>query len=356
MLQYFRIGGYFMKKIVKPLLNWYHENKRDLPWRKTKDPYHIWISEIMLQQTRVDTVIPYYHRFVATLPTYHDLAKVEEEKLLKLWEGLGYYSRARNLKVAANQVLEKFDHFPNCYEDLIQLKGIGPYSAGAISSISSNEKRSAIDGNVLRVVSRVRNSDKDITLKSTFNEINDCLIEIMPKNSGDFNQALMELGATICTYQGYQCEKCPIKKYCGAYQNQTQSLIPVKNKKITRKIIKKTILIFVYEDEIAIEKNKTKTVLYDMWQFPNLDYHLSYEDVIKNYDTIHCFELNKRKHIFSHLEWHMCAFVVEVNHKNKEFSWKSILEINNEIALPNVYKRYYDDYIEYKSRRDYERN
>ncbi len=344
-----------MKKIVKPLLNWYYENKRDLPWRKTNNPYYIWISEIMLQQTRVETVIPYYQRFISTLPTYEDLAKVDEEKLLKLWEGLGYYSRARNLKVAANQVLEKFNQFPVAYDDLIQLKGIGPYSAGAISSISSNEKRSAIDGNVLRVISRINNSENDISLKSTFNEINIQLLEIMPKNSGDFNQALMELGATVCTYKGYECHKCPIQKYCLSYKYQTQSKIPVKNKKLERKVIEKTILIFVCDDKIAIEKNHNKTVLHNMWQFPNVDIHLSYEEIIQKYDAIHCFELKKRKHIFSHLEWHMRAYVVELNELIPDLKWKSELEINNEIALPNVYKRYYDDYIEYRSRRDYER-
>ena len=183
-----------MKKIVIPLLEWYQENKRDLPWRMEKDPYYVWISEVMLQQTRIETVIPYFKRFIGELPTVHDLAIVDDDKLLKYWEGLGYYNRARNLKKAAIKIVSQYNgEFPQTFEDICSLPGIGEYTAGAIASIAYDEPVPAVDGNVLRVVSRVVASKKDVLEAKTKKEFTEKLQKIMPKQAGDFNEGLMEL-------------------------------------------------------------------------------------------------------------------------------------------------------------------
>ncbi len=186
-----------MKQMREPIINWYQQNKRDLPWRREKNPYFIWISEIMLQQTRIEAVIGYYERFLKMLPTIQDLAEVDEEKLLKLWEGLGYYNRARNLKKTAQIVQEKYaGKMPIKYEELLELPGIGEYTAGAISSIAYDEKVPAVDGNVLRVVSRVVLSEKDVLEAKTKKEFTKKLQSIVPEKAGDFNQGLMELRRT----------------------------------------------------------------------------------------------------------------------------------------------------------------
>ena len=209
-----------LKRIVEPLVQWYHENKRDLPWRKTKDPYRIWVSEIMLQQTRVEAVKPYYERFLLTLPTVKDLAEADEETILKLWEGLGYYSRVRNMQKAAIQVMEEHGgSFPADQKALLKLKGIGPYTAGAVGSIAFSLPIPAVDGNVLRVMSRITADAADISLQATKKEWEERLTEIMPTDCpGDMNQALMELGATVCLPNGTpKCGICPVRKYCLLY-------------------------------------------------------------------------------------------------------------------------------------------
>lgn len=343
-----------MENIVDPLLKWYQINKRDLPWRDSNNPYYIWISEIMLQQTQVKTVIPYFQRFIQTLPDYQSLANVEDDKLMKLWEGLGYYSRARNLKVAANQIKENYKTFPQTYAQLLTLKGIGPYSAGAIASIAFNEKKPAVDGNVLRVISRVLNSEKDISLKSTFNYIFEEIEKILPVNSGDFNQALMELGATICTPKTYDCLACPIQKYCKANQTNNVAKLPIKTTKIKKKIENKTVIILTYQDEVAIVQNNEK-ILNNLWYFPMHDGHLSYDEVIQLYHCYDCYALADYTHIFTHLQWNMKGYVVKVDTKNEDYIWKNQLQIQNEVALPTAFKKYYEAFIEYESRSVYER-
>ena len=220
-----------LKHIVEPLVQWYHENKRDLPWRQTKDPYRIWVSEIMLQQTRVEAVKPYYERFLQTLPTVKDLAEADEETILKLWEGLGYYSRVRNMQKAAIQVMEEHGGcFPADQTGLLKLKGIGPYTAGAVGSIAFSLPIPAVDGNVLRVMSRITADAADISLQATKKEWEERLTEIMPTDCpGDMNQALMELGATVCLPNGApKCGICPMRKYCEAYRKNQTMLYPVK--------------------------------------------------------------------------------------------------------------------------------
>lgn len=261
-----------LEQIVKPIVKWYQEQKKILPWKQDKEPYHIWISEIMLQQTRIEAVKKYYTRFMKELPTIQHLAKVSDEKLLKLWEGLGYYNRARNLKKAAIQIEENYKgQMPTSYAELLNLSGIGEYTAGAIASISYQEKVPAVDGNVLRVVSRVIASKDDVLLPETKKRITKKLLEIMPDESGDFNEGLMELGEKICLPNTIPlCEKCPIQQFCIANKEKLTNEIPVRIKKQKRKIEKRTVFIVKYKDEIAIRKREKTGILANLYEFPNV--------------------------------------------------------------------------------------
>lgn len=261
-----------LEQIVKPIVKWYQEQKKILPWKQDKEPYHIWISEIMLQQTRIEAVKKYYTRFMKELPTIQHLAKVSDEKLLKLWEGLGYYNRAKNLKKAAIQIEENYKgQMPTSYAELLNLSGIGEYTAGAIASISYQEKVPAVDGNVLRVVSRVIASKDDVLLPETKKRITKKLLEIMPDESGDFNEGLMELGEKICIPNTIPlCEKCPIQQFCIANKENLINEIPVRIKKQKRKVEKRTVFIVKYKDEIAIRKREKTGILANLYEFPNV--------------------------------------------------------------------------------------
>ncbi len=261
-----------LEQIVKPIVKWYQEQKKILPWKQDKEPYHIWISEIMLQQTRIEAVKKYYTRFMKELPTIQHLAKVSDEKLLKLWEGLGYYNRAKNLKKAAIQIEENYKgQMPTSYAELLNLSGIGEYTAGAIASISYQEKVPAVDGNVLRVVSRVIASKDDVLLPETKKRITKKLLEIMPDESGDFNEGLMELGEKICLPNTIPlCEKCPIQQFCIANKEKLTNEIPVRIKKQKRKVEKRTVFIVKYKDEIAIRKREKTGILANLYEFPNV--------------------------------------------------------------------------------------
>ena len=261
-----------LKPIVEPIVRWYQDQEKTLPWKQDKEPYHIWVSEIMLQQTRIEAVKKYYTRFMKELPTIHDLAIVPEEKLLKLWEGLGYYSRARNLKKAAIQIEQEYGgKIPTRYTELLKLSGIGEYTAGAIASISYKEKIPAVDGNVLRVVSRVLASKEDVLLPETKRKITKKLLEIMPDEPGDFNEGLMELGEKICLPNTVPlCEKCPIQEFCMANKENLTNEIPVRVKKQKRKIENKTVFILKYKNEIAIRKREKTGILANLYEFPNV--------------------------------------------------------------------------------------
>lgn len=261
-----------LKQIVEPIVKWYQEQEKTLPWKQDKEPYHIWVSEIMLQQTRIEAVKKYYRRFMKELPTIHDLANVPEEKLLKLWEGLGYYSRAKNLKKAAIQIEQEYNgKLPTSYTELLKLSGIGEYTAGAIASISFKEKVPAVDGNVLRVISRVLASKEDVLLPETKRKITKKLLEIMPDEPGDFNEGLMELGEKICLPNTVPlCEKCPIQEFCMANKENLTNEIPVRVKKQKRKIENKTVFILKYKNEIAIRKREKTGILANLYEFPNV--------------------------------------------------------------------------------------
>ncbi|HCO70886.1 MAG TPA: A/G-specific adenine glycosylase [Enterococcus sp.] len=324
-----------IKTFQETFLTWYHKEKRNLPWRATNDPYAIWISEIMLQQTRVETVIGYFYRFMEQFPTIQDLAAAEEQKLLKIWEGLGYYSRARNLKAAAQQIVAEFDgEMPQSIEEIRSLKGIGPYTAGAIGSIAFGLPEPAIDGNVMRVVSRLFCIEADIAKASSRRPFDEAMRTIIsPDEPGEFNQALMDLGSRICTPTTPKCEECPISQYCLAYAENRQTDFPVKSKKAKPKDV--YYIAGAIEDQgsfLLVQRPETG-LLASMWHFPLVEVTKEqYEalqrtwakeeqlqlDLIAEDDALEIFpdlpvvwqkrHFGEITHIFSHLKWHVLLF------------------------------------------------
>lgn len=314
--------NYNYKEIVPYLLDWYDLNKRILPWRDQKNPYYTWVSEIMLQQTRVEAVKVYFERFITELPTIQALAAVEETRLLKLWEGLGYYNRVKNMQKAAVILVQEYNgNMPADYEALLKLPGIGSYTAGAISSIAFSIPVPAVDGNVLRVTKRIAASFDDITKPKVKKELEDDLKEIMPDRPGDFNQSLMELGATVCIPNGKPlCDKCPVMHLCNAFQTGKELMLPVKPKKKPRKVEDKTILIFTKDNKYTIRKRPDKGLLPGLWEFLSLDGHystLKLEDelVSRGIHGARVTSLGEAVHIFSHVEWNMKGYMVQLDSK-----------------------------------------
>ena len=300
-----------LQKVQEPLIAWYDGAKRDLPWRKDVTPYRVWLSEIMLQQTRVEAGKDYFLRFTAELPEVEDLANVSDDQLMKLWEGLGYYNRARNLKKAAGIIVEKYSgELPSTYEELLELPGIGPYTAGAISSIAFGRQRPAVDGNVLRVVMRLLGRYDDIAKDSTKKDVEAALLEVMTvgtshERPGDFNQSLMELGATVCIPNGQpHCEDCPWKDDCVALTKGIQMELPVKQTKKKRRIEEKKVLILRDEEgRILLHRRDEKGLLAGLWELPSVEGDLS--NFVEICDLT---EIGTAIHIFSHVEWHMTGY------------------------------------------------
>ncbi len=295
------------KETVPYLLHWFEYNRRILPWREDPTPYHVWVSEIMLQQTRVEAVKGYYDRFLTYLPEIKDLAQATEETLLKLWEGLGYYNRVRNMQKAALVIMEQYDgEMPGDYEKLRGLPGIGDYTAGAIASIAFGLPYPAVDGNVLRVMSRIACNRADITKDATKRTLTEDLKSIMPKESGDFNQSLMELGATVCIPNGKPlCEQCPVMHLCRAFQNGQEMQLPVKAPKKERRIEKRTVYLVFLGDKVLLHRREEKGLLAGLWEFPNCIREKSNR------------KGKKAKHIFSHVEWHMEGIRIEVQNREE---------------------------------------
>lgn len=309
------------REIIDPLLQWYDSQARVLPWREEPTPYRVWISEIMLQQTRVEAVKPYFERFLEKLPSIESLAAVPEDELLKLWEGLGYYNRARNLQKSAKELEANYHSIlPQDVSELMKLPGIGSYTAGAISSIAYGQKAPAVDGNVLRVIARVMADTRDILdakVKKTYEE---ALLEIMPESrSGDFNQALMELGAMICIPNGApKCYACPWNAICKAKSQGIETALPVKAKKKKRIIENKTVLIIQDENKTAIRKRPDKGLLAGLYEFPNFSEHKTQKEIIEyvaslGYQSIRIQKLENSKHIFTHREWNMEGYLIRVD-------------------------------------------
>lgn len=343
-----------LKLIPSPLLSWYHASCRELPWRSVIVPYHTWVSEIMLQQTRVDTAISYYNRFLSELPTIADLADVPEQKLLKLWEGLGYYNRARNLQKAAKLIMTDWGgKLPANYDDLQKLPGIGRYTAGAIASIAFSLPVPAVDGNVLRVLSRVLESDRNISRAQTKTHFEQLLTELMendiePTELGHFTQALMELGALVCVPNGSpKCEECPLSTSCLAYAHNTTMTLPIKDDKKARSIEQKTILVMRYENKYAIQQRLNKGLLASLWEFPTIDQMLTKPSATEYLSDLgifidHIKHLGKAKHIFSHIEWKMTGFLVELSSIPVElnYTWATPEEIETMYPLATALEHY----------------
>jgi len=339
-----------LQNITDLLLTWYRENARDLPWRHTRDPYQIWVSEIMLQQTRVAAVLGYYDRFLREFPTVHDLANASEERLLKQWEGLGYYSRARNMQKAALQIVQEYDGvFPNTYEELLSLCGIGEYTAGAIASAAFGCRVPAVDGNVLRVISRITEDGRDISDAKVKKAFRDSLMKILPESPKDmriFNQAVMELGATVCVPNGTpKCEKCPVQTVCKAHLNHTTDRFPVKSAKKARRVEEKTVFILICDGKLALRKRKDEGLLAGLWEYPNIDGKLEETDVYSYLKTIgiSVVEWKKQlsaKHVFTHVEWHMTGYVLQVTGEGmSDFIWAD-KESFFQYAIPSAFAKY----------------
>ena len=305
--------------IAAPLLRWFHSEKRALPWREEPTPYRVWVSEIMLQQTRVEAVKPYFERFVAALPDVRALARADEDTLMKLWEGLGYYSRARHLQSAARLICS--DHggeIPAHFDGLLALPGIGRYTAGAVASIAFGERRPAVDGNVLRVIMRLLACPADILKESTKRAVEEALITRLPENAGDFNQALMELGALICLPRGAaHCPSCPLERLCLAKEANLQAELPQKTPPKRRRTEKLTIFLLAKNDKIALEKRPAQGLLAGLWGFPTMEGHLKKKEAAEALQAIGLIPaklhaLPAAQHIFSHITWQMVGWRVEL--------------------------------------------
>lgn len=339
-------------EIREDLVDWYLKNKRSLPWRENVNAYGVWVSEIMLQQTRVEAVKPFYMRFIETLPTIKSLAEAEEEVLLKLWEGLGYYNRVRNMQIAARSIMEEHGGiFPYEYEKILKLKGIGSYTAGAISSFAFGIPKAAVDGNVLRVLSRFLGDDTDITKCSLKKRVEENLNEIIPENyASEFGQGIIELGATVCVPNGEpKCEICPLNLKCVAYNENRIQELPVKSKAKDRRIEYRTVLIFKDKNKLAINKRGGKGLLAKMYELPNFPGHLEYDEVVKQSKVlglhpIRIKECGEAKHLFSHVEWRMKGYVVFVDELEKSCTENFIFAeaeiIEKRYPIPSAFTRY----------------
>lgn len=335
-------------KIVQPLLKWYEKNARVLPWRDSPEPYRVWISEIMLQQTRVEAVIPYFERFVREVPDVRALAEIPDERLLKLWEGLGYYSRAWNLKKAAQVLMKEYGGvLPADAEELKKLPGIGEYTAGAVASIAYGLPEPAVDGNVLRVASRLAASTRDVTEPGVKRELRTSLRKVYPEGkAGAFTQALMELGATVCLPNGAPaCEKCPLASQCEAHRAGRETDFPVKPPKPERRVEERTVFLLCCGEKTAVQKRPLHGLLAGLWEFPNVEGVLPQkeaEEYLRGFGLKACGmeKLPKAKHIFSHLEWHMTGYFVQVENPGGSFVWEPRTVLLRDYALPSAFRAY----------------
>jgi len=340
-----------LRSLPERLLPWYAENCRELPWREDREPYHIWLSEIMLQQTRVEAVKGYYTRFLDTLPTIEALAACDDDLLHKLWEGLGYYSRVRNLKKAAQIImLEYGGRFPESHAEVLALPGIGEYTAGAICSIAFGQKTPAVDGNVLRLVSRLTDDPSPIDLPATKKAVTALLAEIYPAEAGNFTQALMELGATICgPNRKPDCEGCPCKDICLGYRNGTAENLPLKSPKKEKRQEERTVFLFRCDGRYALEKRPNQGLLAGLWQFPNVSGKLDTKAALAEAEKMgltprEIYRETEKKHIFTHIQWNMKGIWLEVSAPAGPFHWLTPEEINTQAALPTAFRQFWEDH------------
>lgn len=339
-----------LRAMAVPLLAWYDKNKRDLPWRGEADPYKVWVSEIMLQQTRVAAVMPYYRAWMEALPTVEALAAADEETLMKLWQGLGYYSRARNLQKAARMIMEKFGgRFPETYSDLLLLPGVGEYTAGAVASIVFGQPVPAVDGNVLRVAARVADIREDIMDARVRASFRTMMEATMPEDrSGAFNQALMDLGATVCLPKaGPECGRCPLAALCEAKRLGIQDRLPVRRKKAARRVEELTVYLLVRRGRIALRRREDAGLLAGLWEFPHVVGILEDEEAEKPLTDWGLTALEWRrklsaKHIFTHVEWHMAGYLLEAEGEGPDFSWVDSAGLEA-LAVPSAFGKFLEE-------------
>ena len=339
-----------LRSLPELLLPWYAANKRDLPWRSDREPYHIWVSEIMLQQTRVEAVKGYYARFLAALPTVEALASCDDDALHKLWEGLGYYSRVRNMKKAAIAIME--DHggvFPQTYPQVLALPGIGEYTAGAICSIAHDLPTPAVDGNVLRLYARLLDDHRPMDAPEVKKEVRSDLEVVYPARAGDFTQALMELGATLCgPNRAPECDKCPCALVCRGCQRGTAADLPQRLPKREKRQEDRTVFILSFGGAFALEKRPAKGLLAGLWQFPNVPGELSTAQAMEQLERWglvprEIYKEVRRKHIFTHIRWDMKGVYLEVSEPAGPFTWLTAEQIRREAALPTAFRQFWEE-------------
>lgn len=308
---------YNIENFKDNLLRWFDAEQREMPWRETKNPYYIWLSEIMLQQTQVATVVDYYLRFIERFPTIESLNNAQEDEVLKLWEGLGYYSRARNFHTAIKDVYQNHNStVPSEPEQFGKLKGVGPYTKAAVMSIAFNKPLATVDGNVFRVWSRLNNDDRDTKLQSTRKAFEQELQPYVETRAGDFNQAMMELGAMVCTPKAPLCLFCPVQDNCEAFEQGTVNDLPVKTTKVSKKIIKQHVYIIKNNENEYLIEQRTAKLLNNMWEFPM--YEATQKDNINTELAMNMTfsdkPIYKLKHQFTHLQWDIEVYMAdEVN-------------------------------------------
>ena len=332
------------------LLPWYEAHKRDLPWRADREPYHIWVSEIMLQQTRVEAVKGYYARFLAALPTVADLARCDDDALHKLWEGLGYYSRVRNMKKAAAAIMEDYaGSFPRTYPEVLALPGIGEYTAGAVCSIAYDLPTPAVDGNVLRLYARLLDDHRPMDATEVKKEVRAALEEIYPVRAGDFTQSLMELGATLCgPNRPPECDSCPCAAICLGSRRGTAAALPVRLPKREKRQEDRTVFVLSCDGSFALEKRPPKGLLAGLWQFPNVPGDLSTAQAIEQLESWgitprEVYKEVRRKHIFTHIQWDMKGIYLEVTEPAGPFTWLTAENIRQEAALPTAFRQFWEE-------------
>ncbi|WP_101698478.1 A/G-specific adenine glycosylase [Clostridium minihomine] len=336
-----------LQRIVSPLLCWYDQSARVLPWRENPEPYRVWVSEIMLQQTRVEAVKPYYERFLSALPTVDALAQAPEETLLKLWEGLGYYNRVRNLQKAAVLIMEQYDGvIPASFESLLSLPGFGEYTAGAVASIAFGLRVPCVDGNVLRVVSRLTADNRNMLDAKVKKQVTEVIRQILPERTGDFNQSLMELGATVCLPNGAPlCDKCPLAGLCLAKKKGLMASLPVKVSKKPRVIEERTVFVLCSGGQVALRRRPNRGLLAGLWELPSVSGKLTAEQAEKQLKDwgatdVNICSLAPAKHIFSHREWHMAGFAAKEKEPFGDFIWVTDEELLRDVTLPSAFKSY----------------
>ncbi len=332
------------------LLPWFLENARDLPWRQDKNPYHVWLSEIMLQQTRVEAVRGYFLRFTKAFPTISALAMADEDAVLKLWEGLGYYSRARNLHKAAKVIMTQHGgEFPTSYEAILALPGVGEYTAGAISSICFELPHPAVDGNVLRVAARLTNDSTPIDMPSVKKEVAASLSRIYPKGAcGDFTQSLMELGAIVCIPKAPRCALCPLSDLCLSRKEGTAAQLPKRTPRRARTLSEKTVFLFMKDGKIAVRKREDRGLLKGLWELPNIEGKCTPDEAVRAAEKFGVSPMAperalSRVHIFTHAEWHMICYYIPVKNTPDIFVWADTEKRKSEIALPTAFRIFLEE-------------